>query len=67
MVLLIRRVWTGVTLVAVVSAFMAGAPDIMSVDAQTGSNRENTHVGRSEQCSAGLTGGLLGPTELEHY
>ncbi len=35
MVLLIRRVWTGVTLVAVASAVMADAPNIMSVDAQT--------------------------------
>ncbi len=35
MVLLIRRVWTGITLVAVVSAIVAGAPNIMSVDAQT--------------------------------
>lgn len=35
MVLLIRRIWTGSILVAIMAIVMAGAPSILSADAQT--------------------------------
>ena len=35
MVLLIRRVWTASFLLLIISVIMAGAPDVMAVDAQT--------------------------------